>query len=57
MPAGLERAAEFSWDRSARLTDAAIAQVLAEDAPLQLRSPAPGIRPGRAPVSRSRRSS
>ena len=53
VPAGLERAAEFSWDRSARLTDAAIAQVLAEDAPLQLRSPL-GIRPGRAPVWRSR---
>jgi glycosyltransferase involved in cell wall biosynthesis len=31
--AGLERAAEFSWDRSARLTDEAIAELLAEEAP------------------------
>lgn len=29
--AGLERAAHFSWDRSARLTDAAIAEVLERD--------------------------
>jgi GT2 family glycosyltransferase/glycosyltransferase involved in cell wall biosynthesis len=32
--AGLERAALFSWDRSARLTDAAIAQVLEQDEPI-----------------------
>jgi glycosyltransferase involved in cell wall biosynthesis len=31
--AGLAWAAQFSWDRSARLTDAAIAAVLAEDDP------------------------
>jgi GT2 family glycosyltransferase/glycosyltransferase involved in cell wall biosynthesis len=36
VPAGLERAAYFNWDRSARLTDAAIADVLAEDEPLAL---------------------
>ena len=30
VPAGIERAAEFSWDRSARLTDHAIGDVLAE---------------------------
>jgi GT2 family glycosyltransferase len=32
--AGLERSALFSWDRSARLTDAAIAQVLEQDEPI-----------------------
>jgi GT2 family glycosyltransferase/glycosyltransferase involved in cell wall biosynthesis len=31
---GLERAALFSWDRSARLTDEAIAQVLEQDEPI-----------------------
>jgi GT2 family glycosyltransferase len=31
---GLERSALFSWDRSARLTDAAIAQVLEQDEPI-----------------------
>ena len=43
IPAGLERAAQFSWDRSARLTDAAIAQVLEQDEPIVLRRlrPAP----------------
>ena len=32
--AGLERAALFSWDRSARLTDAAMGQVLEQDEPI-----------------------
>jgi GT2 family glycosyltransferase/glycosyltransferase involved in cell wall biosynthesis len=32
--AGLERSALFSWDRSARLTDAAITQVLEQDEPI-----------------------
>ena len=45
---GLERAAYFNWDRSARLTDAAIGEVLAEDEPIltQLRpAPANGAKP------------
>ncbi len=44
---GLERAALFSWDRSARLTDAAIAEVLEEDEPIIPRvHPGPAGRPG-----------
>ena len=44
---GLERAALFSWDRSARLTDAAIAEVLEEDDPIVPRvQPMPDRRPG-----------
>jgi GT2 family glycosyltransferase len=39
---GLERSALFSWDRSARLTDAAIEQVLEQDEPIVPRlRPAP----------------
>jgi GT2 family glycosyltransferase/glycosyltransferase involved in cell wall biosynthesis len=39
---GLERSALFSWDRSAHLTDAAIAQVLEQDEPIVPRlRPAP----------------
>jgi GT2 family glycosyltransferase/glycosyltransferase involved in cell wall biosynthesis len=48
VPAGLERAAYFNWDRSARLTDAAIGDVLAEDEPIltgKRPAPANGSRP------------
>jgi GT2 family glycosyltransferase/glycosyltransferase involved in cell wall biosynthesis len=38
VPAGLERAAYFNWDRSARLTDAAIGDVLAEEEPIAPRA-------------------
>jgi GT2 family glycosyltransferase len=45
---GLARAAEFSWDRSARLTDEVIAEVLEHDEPIL-----PGRRPnGAAPAGR-----
>jgi GT2 family glycosyltransferase/glycosyltransferase involved in cell wall biosynthesis len=37
--AGLERARMFGWERSARLTDAAIADVLAQDEPIALHRP------------------
>jgi GT2 family glycosyltransferase/glycosyltransferase involved in cell wall biosynthesis len=41
--AGLERAALFSWDRSARLTDEAIGEVLEQDEPIVPRPrPSPG---------------
>ncbi|MEA2331515.1 MAG: hypothetical protein QOH58_1653 [Thermoleophilaceae bacterium] len=44
--AGHERAAGFTWDRSARLTDAAIAEVLEQDEPITpLRRPAAAERP------------
>jgi GT2 family glycosyltransferase/glycosyltransferase involved in cell wall biosynthesis len=43
--AGLERAAQFSWTRSAELTDAVIAEVLEQDEPIVPRiHPAPGGR-------------
>ena len=34
--AGLQRASTFTWDRTARLTDAAIGEVLAQDEPIDL---------------------
>jgi GT2 family glycosyltransferase/glycosyltransferase involved in cell wall biosynthesis len=41
IPAGLARAASFSWDRSAELTDAVIGDVLEQDEPLApIRRPA-----------------
>lgn len=50
VPAGLDRASEFTWDRSARLTDDVIAEALAEEAPLSgLVRARPGA-PGRSPT-------
>ena len=43
VPAGLERAAHFTWTRSAELTDAVIGEVLgADDEPARAARPIPG---------------
>jgi GT2 family glycosyltransferase/glycosyltransferase involved in cell wall biosynthesis len=41
VPAGLERARQFTWDHSARLTNAAIGEVLAEGEPITVSRPRP----------------
>jgi GT2 family glycosyltransferase/glycosyltransferase involved in cell wall biosynthesis len=49
--AGLERAAHFTWERSATLTDAAIADVLAQEEPIELRRPSRNGQPPRTGVA------